>query len=1009
MSVLYSLMYATTAITLKLPQAMSIKNYLDGLRVDAGEDRTHQAFDHYNGRFDVKDYRESEQARNLVFKHLEASYKANEPFCITEDIFNLPPDFRTCYRIDFDLDLDISDADALDDHLERLVSTVLDVLFEYTNVSREDGTIIVLLKKPEPTLRKNGMYKHGGKLCFPLLAATHTEMRQLRTLIYQRFDMWGNSKWLNGKDLFKCQIIDECVYKSNGWIMYGSSKKEQKAGGYTGVKVWYNVDKCDGFEDVEWSFIEKQRALSIYPDPNEDVLQLEWIKEPPAQSVHVPKKKSAAASVSTPAAKRQRINNTTGTTKSSDVITILQSILERCVGDATSEVDAHSRTQIRDGVISYRFSRTTTGDCVYGETHDNNGGHLHLDTSEFVPTVSYMCQSGRCPSNPKQLDCTDLAADWATAEGLQCNFDVGSMTSATASMTASTATTSANAVVIPTQPCDFSNDTMADMIDGYEYGAGMKFDGDDLAAMYDDEPDIEIPKSEGYYYDPDSAPADFDEFVKWFNERHFMANHGTTFCIIEEDGSVTSLNKAAFTSHYGCFGTTAVMTPGCKYPSAKPKVTAWLGHPKMRRYNKMEMIPPPRVCEKGTFNTWCGFAVERLASKIESGEIVVNVDNVQMVLDHVKIICNHHEEAYEWFLNWLAQMFQFPGIPPKVAPILQGEQQAGKGTFINDFLKLVIGARLFWAVDNPKLLCGDFNSQLENKLFINIDEQDKKTGVQYEARYKKLITDKECNIVKKGVDGRDANHNARFLFTTNDDNSVVVAAGTLRFVPIPTSSELIGDIDYFRKLGKVLADPGTQYGFYDLMMKRDISGIHIQISRPITDAYLDMQDESTHPIIKMLFALVTGQLCRGKFKKQYEQALIQDITRYDAEADDCDVLSITGQELSSVYNVWHTEWKSRNSVSDNNEGTDSAIITNMSKDKLTKYVSKLCTLYVHTTGERKRVDSGIVKIHTRYSNFYNISRKQLCEYLAVKYRMTLKIDDTASNAACDIDIVMDED
>ena len=196
--------------------------------------------------------------------------------------------------------------------------------------------------------------------------------------------------------------------------------------------------------------------------------------------------------------------------------------------------------------------------------------YLHLDTSEFVPTVSYMCQSGRCPSNPKPLDCADLAAEWATAEGLQCNFDVGSITSAkstpstatTASMTASATTTSSNAVVIPTQPCDFSKDTMAEMIDGYEYGAGMKFDGDDLAAMYDDEPDIEIPKSEGYDYEPESAPADFDEFVKWFNERHFMANHGTTFCIIKEDGSVTALNKAAFTSHYGCFGTTAVLTPG---------------------------------------------------------------------------------------------------------------------------------------------------------------------------------------------------------------------------------------------------------------------------------------------------------------------------------------------------------------------------------------------------------------------------------------------------------------
>jgi hypothetical protein len=238
--------------------------------------RTHQAFDHFTGKYNLSHYSrpEGRAVRQVFFNMLRDASRSNVPYCITEDISDLPADFRTCYRIDLDLNLNTSEPTALNVHVQQLIDTLYDILYEYTNVSTEDGTMMVLLQKPQPTLKQNlkqgaTVYKHGAKLCLPRLTATHTEMRQLRTLLYQRFEQWGDSDWLQGTDIFKSQIIDDSVYKSNGWCIYGSHKLEQTAGAYQPVKAWKNKHVLEAYADLGLTLIETQHLLSIYPDPED--------------------------------------------------------------------------------------------------------------------------------------------------------------------------------------------------------------------------------------------------------------------------------------------------------------------------------------------------------------------------------------------------------------------------------------------------------------------------------------------------------------------------------------------------------------------------------------------------------------------------------------------------------------------------------------------------------------------------------------------------------------------
>jgi hypothetical protein len=34
--------------------------------------------------------------------------------------------------------------------------------------------------------------------------------------------------------------------------------------------------------------------------------------------------------------------------------------------------------------------------------------------------------------------------------------------------------------------------------------------------------------------------------------------------------------------------------------------------------------------------------------------------DIKILLNHIKILCNHEEDVYDYFINWIAQMIQYP-------------------------------------------------------------------------------------------------------------------------------------------------------------------------------------------------------------------------------------------------------------------------------------------------------------------------------------------------------------
>jgi hypothetical protein len=374
----------------------------------SGTVNTHRGFKPTNGSWLFPNYAVDSRVREWLYKNLVRLKESSVPFAIVENIDYLAADALTRVRIDLDVNLPTDDPAAFEPHLATFIDTVYDVLYEYTGVTLESDLagMIVLLEKPRCTAREKGGFKHGAKLTLPYLLATHTDMLQLRILLLRQAHVWMPASWHDDTPALDTSIIDPCVYKANGWLMYGSQKAEQHHGGYRATRVWHRKGDVCPVADCDWTLLDLQRMLSIFceKESGDDVQVLEWTKTPPELEQRGRKRKARAT-----ANTREHVG------MSASVLSILTNILVQ-LGDATS-VLTHESTE--EDMYRYRVNRHgKSAPCANKAEHSNNTSILQLTTLFGRPVVKYICFSEKCGAGcrPVAIECPELAKRWAEAE-----------------------------------------------------------------------------------------------------------------------------------------------------------------------------------------------------------------------------------------------------------------------------------------------------------------------------------------------------------------------------------------------------------------------------------------------------------------------------------------------------------------------------------------------------------------------------------------------------------------
>jgi hypothetical protein len=279
-------------------------------------------------------------------------------------------------------------------------------------------------------------------------------------------------------------------------------------------------------------------------------------------------------------------------------------------------------------------------------------------------------------------------------------------------------------------------------------------------------------------------------------------------------------------------------------------ISSWLRNNNNQKcYEDIECYPPGTKCPKEHFNSWIPFKMETI--KIYTP----TPDALEIILRHIKILCDNDETVYDYLIKWIAQMIQYPAIK-SICPILISKEGAGKGTLIY-LLKQMLGNNKVFESENPtRDVWGEFNGKMVNTFLVNLNELSKKDTIASEGLIKTLITEPKITINTKGVGQYEINSYHRFIITTNKSEPIKTTNDDRRKLIIRSSDEKCGNKIYFNELYSLISDVNvvkTCYEYFKSIPNMDKFNL---IPIPSTNYQSDLKELSKSPIEQWLNSLV---------------------------------------------------------------------------------------------------------------------------------------------------------
>jgi hypothetical protein len=269
-----------------------------------------------------------------------------------------------------------------------------------------------------------------------------------------------------------------------------------------------------------------------------------------------------------------------------------------------------------------------------------------------------------------------------------------------------------------------------------------------------------------------------------FEKTNFKILNSGMYCTITADDKYIFRTKKQMEDAYEHLPNEFIF----KWIGAKP----YGGNPLIRKYDDVDIYPPPLVCPSNKFNLWKPFAMEAVT------EYTHNEEALQALLKHILILCDNDQVTANWLTNWMGQMIQYPAIKTKT-PVIISKQGAGKGTLMKIISKMIGDDKYFETANPSRDVWGNFNAMLSNCYFVNLNELGKKDVIDAESRLKALQTDERLTINEKGKSQFDIKSYHRFMITTNNFDPLRVGQDDRRNIIIRASDELIGNKEYFTK------------------------------------------------------------------------------------------------------------------------------------------------------------------------------------------------------------------
>ena len=315
----------------------------------------------------------------------------------------------------------------------------------------------------------------------------------------------------------------------------------------------------------------------------------------------------------------------------------------------------------------------------------------------------------------------------------------------------------------------------------------------------------------------------------------------------------------------------------------------WLADPAIRCYDRIDFLPPPLTCPTNVFNLYTGLAAEKLPGTWEELEDV----NIDIILQHESVLCNHEPAALEYMHNWKAQIVQFPGQLSRTMILLQSVQRAGKNIFIDWFGREILGRKYYYSSSEIEDFFSRFAVGFVNKLLCNLDEITACASSKYLQQMKTAVTQDVRRYEEKGVRPTTIRHCARLIATSNKKVPLPLEEGDGRNVLLRCSSEKVGNQQYFSELSEAMADPRVKRKYFLFLQRRNLEQFEPMLDRPNGEYYKSVKLGSLGLFKRWLVDTVK---CGTLPVQIYSKPLLADIKHW-AELEMPNAQPLTGHKL----------------------------------------------------------------------------------------------------------------
>ena len=143
----------------------------------------------------------------------------------------------------------------------------------------------------------------------------------------------------------------------------------------------------------------------------------------------------------------------------------------------------------------------------------------------------------------------------------------------------------------------------------------------------------------------------------------------------------------------------------------------------------------------------------------------------------------------EYVLKYIAHLIQYPEIRPDSCLIFKGLEGSGKDTILN-IVKKLIGNQYVHSCQDLDSIFGNFNSNLSQKLVVQLNEIDQRSFINNKEAIKDYITRDNTTINQKNIKTRKEKNYVRLFMFSNNTTPICLDASNRRFILIEQNHAL---------------------------------------------------------------------------------------------------------------------------------------------------------------------------------------------------------------------------